>query len=180
MDDLSVTLSRANAGCYVNDICVNHLFYADDICLLAPSAIGLQRMIDICTDYGIENDILFNSLKSNCLTVLPRRYSLNVPSITLNDSPLNNLPSVKYLGVSINQSLDDNDDISRQLRSLYASGNSILHNFSMCSVGVKLQLLESYCLNFYCSVLWCKYSTKVFNKIRVAYHNVIRKTFRLS
>ena len=30
-----------------------HVMYADDISLLAPSAIGLQRMLDVCLDFSI-------------------------------------------------------------------------------------------------------------------------------
>ena len=28
-------------GCYVDNVCVNHVFYADDLCLMAPCAIAL-------------------------------------------------------------------------------------------------------------------------------------------
>jgi exonuclease III len=48
MDDLSHKLNSINAGCYIGSCCVNHLFYADDICLLAPSALGLQQLLDVC------------------------------------------------------------------------------------------------------------------------------------
>ena len=34
--------------------------YADDICLLAQSAIGLQRMLDVCSDFSLRYDIKFN------------------------------------------------------------------------------------------------------------------------
>ena len=38
--------------------------YADDICLLAPSALGLQKLIKMYYDFSQDNDIIFNSLKS--------------------------------------------------------------------------------------------------------------------
>ena len=38
--------------------------YADDICLLAPSASAMQSSLDVCYDYGSDNDILFNPIKS--------------------------------------------------------------------------------------------------------------------
>ena len=37
-------------------MCINHVMYADDICLLAPSASAMQSLLD--------NDILFNPIKS--------------------------------------------------------------------------------------------------------------------
>ena len=33
---------------HINDQNMNHAMYADDICLIAPSAIGLQKMLDLC------------------------------------------------------------------------------------------------------------------------------------
>ncbi len=48
MDALSIVLSNSNSGCAINSCNVNHLFYADDSVLMAPSAKGLQRLIDLC------------------------------------------------------------------------------------------------------------------------------------
>ena len=45
---------------------MNHVMYAD-VCLLAPSTIGLQRMLNVCIDFSIRNDIKFNSIKSVCV-----------------------------------------------------------------------------------------------------------------
>ena len=38
VDDLSKQLSDARSGCFIGHQCINHVMYADDICLLAPSA----------------------------------------------------------------------------------------------------------------------------------------------
>ena len=46
---------------------MNHVMYADDICLLAPSAIGLKRMLDVCLDFSVRNDIRYNPIKSVCV-----------------------------------------------------------------------------------------------------------------
>ena len=42
MDELSHILTDSCVGCTISNVYVNHLFYADDIVLLCPSAIGLQ------------------------------------------------------------------------------------------------------------------------------------------
>ena len=57
MDDLSVTLNNAKVGCHINNRCANHMLYADDLCVIAPSPRGLQSLLDIYTKYGLENDI---------------------------------------------------------------------------------------------------------------------------
>ena len=38
MDYLSEMLNGSGIGCYVDNVCVNHVFYADDLCLMAPCA----------------------------------------------------------------------------------------------------------------------------------------------
>ena len=53
VDDLSHELTLCKSGCYVDDQCMNHVMYADDICLMAPSAIGLQKMLDVCFDFSL-------------------------------------------------------------------------------------------------------------------------------
>ena len=42
VDDLSSSLINSSHGCRINDIVINHLFYADDLCLMAPSPAALQ------------------------------------------------------------------------------------------------------------------------------------------
>ena len=67
IDDLSQDLTMCKSGCYINELCMNEVMYADDICLLAPSAIGLQRLLDVCFDFSIRNDIMCNPIKSVCV-----------------------------------------------------------------------------------------------------------------
>ena len=43
VDDLSRELTLCKSGCYIDHQCMNHVMYADDICLMAPSAIGCKK-----------------------------------------------------------------------------------------------------------------------------------------
>ena len=38
MDDISNTLNSSRQGCIINGVPVNHIMYADDVVLIAPSA----------------------------------------------------------------------------------------------------------------------------------------------
>ena len=51
----------------------------------------------------------------------------------------------------------------------------ILRKCTSFSIPVKIQLLESYCRNFYCAALWCDYPKRNLQKINVAYNNIFRK-----
>ena len=74
IDDLSQDLAMCKSGCYINEQCMNHVMYAEDIFLLAPSAIGLQRLLDVCFDFSIRNDIMYNPIKSVCVVFNNKLY----------------------------------------------------------------------------------------------------------
>jgi hypothetical protein len=61
MDSLSVQLNDAKVGCYVNNHMYNHLIYADDTVIIAPSAPALQKLLDICDNFSSECDIKYNA-----------------------------------------------------------------------------------------------------------------------
>ena len=51
MDDLSKLLINSGIGCFIGNVCFNYVFYADDLCLMAPCAIALQELLNICHSY---------------------------------------------------------------------------------------------------------------------------------
>ena len=56
--------------CYLGS--VNYLCYADDIMvLLSPTPQGLEKLFDICADYASNHDIMFNTKKPVCMSILP-------------------------------------------------------------------------------------------------------------
>ena len=54
---LSSTLNDAKVGCITNGVYMNHLMYADDLVLIAPSVRALQVLLSYC-------DTIFTMLKS--------------------------------------------------------------------------------------------------------------------
>ena len=62
---------------------INYVMYADDICLSAPGALGLQKLIELYYDFSQDNDILFNSLKSIYVVFRPKIYKLFCPPVYL-------------------------------------------------------------------------------------------------
>ena len=83
----------------------------------------------------------------------------------------------KYLGFSFCNSKQDDNDILRQMRTVYAC--VLLRTFSHCSTDVKVTLFQSYCTALYCPFLWRDYKKSTFRKIRVAFNNAYRKIFGL-
>ena len=77
---------------------INHVFYADDLCLMAPCEIALQELINICYKYSIEIDMNFNALKSFCMAFITNVFKLKLPSLRINSWPIAYTDTVTYLG----------------------------------------------------------------------------------
>ena len=58
VDDLSTRLIDLRIGCK-NDVYVNRLMYADDTVVVAPSYAAMQKLIDCCCHFAVENNIIF-------------------------------------------------------------------------------------------------------------------------
>ena len=153
VDDLSHELTLCNFRCYIDDQCVTHVMYADDICLMAPSAIGLQKMLDVCFNFSVRNDIMFNPVKSVCVKFKPKNSKLSCPSVRLDSNILEYSSQTKYLGFMFNTNAQDDEDMLRQMRTLYIRSNKLLCTFRYCSTDVKLELFKSYCTSFHCCYL---------------------------
>lgn len=180
MDDLSTWLNNSDIGCIMNDKPINHLMYADDTCILAPSATALQKLLSICFMYARDNSILFNAKKTKCMCFKPGKKSkLYIPQVTLNKEPLKWVSDCKYLGVSIEDSGKDNLDIKRHVRSMYTRGNLLINRFKHCTDDVKTRLFQSYCSSLYGGMLWCKYTKANYKKAKVAYNDIYRGLFNV-
>ena len=180
MDDLSKRLNLSGKGCQLHGTPANNFGYADDMCLVAPSRKGLQRLIDICSDYAVKHDILYNTSKTVCMIVPSKKHKCSTDiNFVLNGNVLSMVNTYKYLGCNISCDLTDDVDIQRQRRSLLINVNRIVREFAHCTDPVKIRLFKTFCTNMYCSHLWSNYKKSTLSKIRVTYNNALRKLLRL-
>ena len=180
MDDLSNLLISSGIGCFLDKVCFNHVFYADDLCLMAPCAIALQELLNICHSYSITVNVNFNALKSFCVAFTPKLFKLRFPELNINAALIPYTDSIKYLGFTFTNSHKDDNDMLRQMRMLYARSNRLVRLFHSCSRNVLIELGRSFCGSFYCSYLWTHYNKASFSKIRVAYNDLYRKILHVS
>ena len=149
IDDLNNMLNSAGIGCHIHNCCINHVFYVDDICVIAPSPSGLQGLLNICAKFGLENYVEYNPIKSLCMVFKPRSFNLKCPDIYMNVNKLAYVKEAKYLGVIICNDLKDDGDILRHLRNFYARSNSISEHFTtvpwvlnyICFMRIVVQLI---------------------------------------
>ena len=124
INDLSIRLSETGIGGSIGGKFVNHMIYADDLCVISLSSSGLQSLLNICTEYCQLHDLTFNAKKSVCMFF---RSSVNkqcgLSDIFISGSICEFSNEVKYLGVMINSSFKTTIDVQRQTRNFYARAN---------------------------------------------------------
>ena len=139
----------------MNVIFVNHMLYADDICIISLSSSGLQRLLKICDDYCKMDDFIFDANESMYIylsTTMNKHCGLLV--IYLRNSVCPFVQVVKYLDISIHSTMKTTIDVSRQTRKFYFQANLLLQNFRYCSDDVKCALFQTYCTNMYYCQPW--------------------------
>jgi len=117
--------------------------FADDMCVFSPSISGLQCLLNICGDYAGEHEITLNCNKAIGVLFCPKKYKQSAPSnVVLNGARVQFLDQVKYVGMWINASWKDDDDIRRQVKSLYCAANKLRGTFDQCSPAVKKHFIS--------------------------------------
>ena len=160
----------------MNNVSFNHIQYADDCVLISPSPTGLQKLLQICQQYALDNDMIYNAKKTVCMLISkrPNKYNMQIPQMFLDGNLLKWTSEHQYLGVLISSDFSDDADIKRQRKSIYAKGNILIRKFRNCTENIKDQLFQSYCSNFYCSSLWSSHAKSTLQSANVAYNNVYR------
>ena len=70
--------------------------YADDLVLMSPTKLGLEKMIEVCRTYSKEYHLAFNESKSQF--IIFQRHGNVSSKIKMGDAELTNMSSVKHLG----------------------------------------------------------------------------------
>ena len=176
IDGLSNILNNSLIGGSLGGKRINHMLYADDLCIVSLSSVGLQKLLSICDEYCASHSITFNVKKSVCMffKCTVNKHCDN-STVFLSGNQINFVQEVKYLGVLLNPSMKTSIDVSRQTRKFYAQANMLLRNFRYCSNEVKCSLFKSFCTNMYCCPLWFNSSSSSVKKLKCSYNSVLRR-----
>ena len=174
IDGLSDILNKSTIGGSLGGKRINHLLYADDLCIVSLSSAGLQHLLSICDQYCASHSLTFNVRKSVCMFFKCKMNKLcdNV-SVVLSNT-IDFVHETKYLGVIINSSMKTSSDVVRQTRKFYAQTNMLLRNFRYCTNDVKCTLFKSFCANMYCCPLWFNSTSSTIKKLKTSYNSALR------
>ena len=154
-------------------------YRTDDFCLISLSTAGMQTLLNICEEFSIQHELIFNSSKTKCMYFKPKYHKLkHLPTLTIGGLDIMYVDKCKYLGTFIEDGLTDSD-VKRQMRKFYANANLLLRKFNCCSYDVKCMLFKTFCANVYCAQFWYMSSATSIRKLKVSYNNSLRRLMNL-
>jgi hypothetical protein len=180
IDSVLTKLSECDVGCRIRNKTVNHVAYADDIVLLAPSWRGLQQLMSVLAGGVVEKDLLFNFKKTKCMVFPPKfkgQCFLNsIPKFVLLGVEIEFCDSYKHLDHVLVCDRDDASDMKREMRLFFIRTNSLVGLFCKCNVEVKKLLWQAFINGFYGASIWalCKSKLGLFKR---AYNNCVKRFF---
>ena len=69
----------SNIGGQSGHTFLNHLCYADDLCLISLSSAGMQKLLNLCSKYVVDHSLTYNAEKSFSLCFIPRTVKISRP-----------------------------------------------------------------------------------------------------
>ena len=178
MDDLVFELKATKCGCYIADLFVACILYADDVCLLAPTRGALQTLLNICSSYAKTWCIKYNERKTKVMYFGKDFKTFTCHPLTLNGGDLEVVNEWKYLGVTIVSDRSFSCSAQKYLQTFYRSANSVLNVIRKPSEQVMMNLL--YCICVPCLTYASDaidFSSRDMNRLHVATNDAIRRIF---
>ena len=177
VDELVEILAKLHVGCYICNIFISALLYADDMALMSPSLRGLQRLLLACEQYCKDWDICLNPKKSRNLYFGTRQNSLC--KLKLNGTEIEWAEKWTYLGIDLLSGSKFGCCIKEKIRKFYRAANHILRIEGKSDDLLLLSLIEIHCipiLTYGIEVIFIA-DRDVRRQLRVAYNSVFRRIF---
>ena len=97
---LSNILNNSTTGGSLGGQPINHVLYADDLCIVSSSLAGLQNLLSICEKYCTSHSVTFNVKKSACMFFKSNvNKHCNYANVCLSSNHFEFVQEVKYVGV---------------------------------------------------------------------------------
>ena len=176
LDVLLVRLKDKGLGCHVGNLYMGSFAYADDVVLLSPTLWSLKQMLQICTEYSNDYNIIFNAAKTKLIKFGNKPNKVN---IMFQNQLITQVESEKHVGNIVGTCKDiDNKIITRACNELYSKFNLLMRQFGTCSPNIIYKLFNTFCMAHYGSQLW-DYSNPSVEMLYVAWRKCIRKIFNI-
>jgi len=154
--------------CYINDL-PNQIkstvrLYADDVLLYTTinsnaDCVRLQNDLDLLDKWAIDWEMKFNFTKCEFLRISKRKHPI-LSTYSIGEYVIQEVTTIKYLGVTINSQLTWNDHIKTITKKANATKSFLHRNISSCPTKVKLSCYKSLVRPIleYASVIWAPHT----------------------
>ena len=107
----------SNIGGQIEHTFLNHLCYADDLCLISLSSAGMRKLLNLCSKYAVDHSLIYNAKKFFSLCFIPRTVKISRPQLYLDTLVIPHVSECKYLGIIVCQK-NYGRDLKRQMKIL--------------------------------------------------------------
>ena len=163
LDGLLIELRKKKLGCHVAGLWMGACAYADDLLCLAPTRLVLQKMMEVCEEYGREHNLVFSTdpvpSKSKTKGIFfcgeKNRSKVRYPDeVTLNGENLPWEVTGVHLGHILHQ--DGTMDQDSKVRRARFIDHSVEVRQKLCFAGpdMVLKAHDIYCCDAYGAMLW--------------------------
>jgi hypothetical protein len=149
VDELLLQLRTSGHGCLVDGQFLGAAAYADDICLLSPTAAGMRGLLSICSEFAASHQVRLNPAKSVYLAV-GRPTDCDAPQFLLDGVPLARVLTVKHLGYTLTFARAGRlvVDSGPLLRAFFGAANAIAAIPGAGAGALRVRLLAVYASPF--------------------------------
>ena len=182
LDSLLTDLQNSGNGCYINGTWIGAVIYADDICLISSTSVGLSTLIDITEKFAAEHQITLNPNKSKLMICGPAKH-LNLRATVVCGKVVNPVTSLRYLGfeLSVNRTRTISVEANLALRKMYCSANAIFSIPGCTKPLLRLRIIKALALPHadYVLSLWRFMSPAARKLVHSAVNRVLRRCLGL-
>ena len=92
-----MSLNHSGIGGSLGGNIINHLCYADDLCIIALGSLGMQCPLDMCDKYTTGHQLTFNETKSFAFCFKLKHIKVKLPNFVLEKHGIPAVNKCKYL-----------------------------------------------------------------------------------
>ena len=177
VNKLIVKLQESGYGCKLWGFFAGCILYADDILLISSPLIKLQAMLEICFNFGYDNDLLFNAKKSAYFAAGDLHLRASKAEMYIGEEKIKWVSVCSYLGISVYSGKLFRTDCEERQRKFGGAINAIIsHN--VLSEECYMHILITQCvpiLMYGASVWSC--ARESLRRKSVSFNDAVRKIF---
>ena len=160
MDEILVNLRNLGVGCYVGEVFMGAMGYADDLVLLAPTRTAMEMMLKACEDFGTRNNLLFSTdpdaskSKTKCVFMSGRKKQDKPAPLMLYGRELPFVRTATHLGNELSEDGTMDMDNKEKTAAFITKSLEVREQFSFAHPMEVLRAVKIYCCDHYGSMLW--------------------------